>query len=159
MAGVQAALAPAVDAVMTCRPDRLVLGMSAESFWDGAGGADALQRQLEQQAGVPVTLAAEACREALARHGGARRLGILTPYMPLGDERVRVFFTESGFDVVTLKGLRCASPTRIAHLSEQTLSRSLREIDSPMCRPSCRSAPTSRWRAWPPVPRPGSASR
>lgn len=131
MAGIQAATAQAVDAVMTCHPDRLVLGMSAESFWDGAGGAGALRRQLERQAGVPVTLAADACREALARYGGPRRLGILTPYMPLGDERARAFFTELGFDVVALKGLRCTSPTQIAHLSERELAGSLRALDGP----------------------------
>ncbi len=131
MTRIQAALAQAVDAVMSCRPDRLILGMSAESFWDGAGGADTLQRQLERQAGVPVTLAAEACREALARYGNPRRLAILTPYMPLGDDRARAYFGELGFDVVTLKGLRCPSPTQIAHVSEQTLSQVLRDIDSP----------------------------
>jgi maleate isomerase len=131
MTRIQAALAQAVDAVTSCRPDRLILGMSAESFWDGAGGADTLQRQLEQQSGVPVTLAAGACREALACYGNPRRLAIITPYMPLGDTRVRAFFTELGFDVITLKGLRCPSPTQIAHVSEQTLSRVIREIDSP----------------------------
>jgi maleate isomerase len=131
MARINDALGQAVDVAMTCRPDRLILGMSAESFWDGADGADTLQQKLEQQAGVPVTLAAEAIRQALACYGTPRRLAILTPYMPLGDERVRHFFTESGFDIVTLVGLRCASPTQIAHVSEQTLRDQLREIDSP----------------------------
>jgi len=131
MTRIQAAPAQAIDAVKSCRPDRLILGMSAESFWDGANGADTLQRQLEQQAGVPVTLAAEACREALARHGNPRRLAIITPYMPLGDDRARAYFGELGFDVVTLKGLRCPSPTLIAHVSGQTLSQAPRDIDSP----------------------------
>jgi maleate isomerase len=131
MARINDALDAALDSVMTCRPDRVVLGMSAESFWDGAGGADALQRRMEAASGVPVTLAAEACREALVRHGSPRRLAILTPYMPIGDERVRAFFAESGFDVVTIKGLRCARPTQIAHVSRSALRDALREIDGP----------------------------
>jgi maleate isomerase len=51
--------------------------------------------------------------------------------MPLGDGRVRAFFEQTGFDIVTLKGLRCASPTLIAHVPEATLRDALREIDGP----------------------------
>jgi len=131
MARITAAMNDALDGVITCRPDRVILGMSAESFRDGSGGADALREQMTQRAGVPVTLAAEACQQALARLGAPKRLAILTPYMPLGDERVRHFFTESGFDVVTLKGLRCPSPTQIAQVCEADLSAAIREIDGP----------------------------
>ena len=35
MHDIRAELLVAVDRVMTCHPDRLVMGMSAETFWDG----------------------------------------------------------------------------------------------------------------------------
>ena len=46
---------------------------------------------------------------ALNRYG-ARRLAVITPYMPVGDAQVRRFFADCGFEVVRLKGLKCASP-------------------------------------------------
>jgi maleate isomerase len=42
--------------------------------------------------------------------------GILTS--PVGDRQVRRFFAERGFEVVNLLGLKCRSPTRIAHVTK-----------------------------------------
>jgi maleate isomerase len=50
-----------------------------------------------------------------------KRLGIITPYMPVGDKQVHRFFTECGFEVVNLLGLKCTSPMLIAHTSQKTL--------------------------------------
>src|ERR1044071_4519320 len=35
MENIRAALLPALDAALTCKPDHVVLGMSSETFWDG----------------------------------------------------------------------------------------------------------------------------
>ena len=40
MDDIRAELLNAVDREMTCHPDRLVMGMSAETFWDGLEGSD-----------------------------------------------------------------------------------------------------------------------
>src|SRR5262252_8915879 len=37
----------AVRSVMTCEPDYLVMGMSAVTFYGGAGGADAFQAKVQ----------------------------------------------------------------------------------------------------------------
>ncbi len=67
-------------------------------------------------------MGSDACRAALRAYGrGIRRLGVITPYMPVGDRQVRRFFTECGYQVVNLVGLKCRSPTLIAHESKQTL--------------------------------------
>src|SRR5271165_5569409 len=42
----------AVRSVMTCAPDYLVMGMSAVTFFEGAKGADAFTREVEEVAGV-----------------------------------------------------------------------------------------------------------
>lgn len=122
MQNIRGALFPALDAVLSCRPDYVVLGMSAETFWDGLAGARALQRKLEKAAPCGVATGSDACRAALRAYGrGIRRLGIITPYMPAGDRQVRRFFTDCGYEVVSLLGLKCRSPVLIAHESQKTL--------------------------------------
>ena len=38
---IRGALFPALEAVLTCHPDYVVLGMSSETFWDGLAGLQA----------------------------------------------------------------------------------------------------------------------
>ena len=116
MEDIRAALFPALEAVLTCHPDYVVLGMSAETFWDGLEGSERLQSKLEKVAKRGVAMGSDACRAALRAYGrGVKRLGVITPYMPVGDRQVRRFFTECGFEVVNLLGLKCRSPVLIAH--------------------------------------------
>ena len=122
MDSIRGALFPALEAALTCDPDYVVLGMSAETFWDGLRGSNALHRKLKKVAGRGVAMGSDACRAALRAYGrGIRRLGVITPYMPIGDRQVRRFFTECGYEVVNLVGLKCRSPTLIAHESKKTL--------------------------------------
>lgn len=122
MQNIRGALLPALDAVLSCHPDYIVLGMSAETFWDGMAGSRKLHRELVKRANIGVTLGSDACRAALRAYGRAiRRIGVITPYMPVGDRQVRRFFTDCGYQVVNLLGLKCRSPALIAHESKQTL--------------------------------------
>jgi maleate isomerase len=127
---VRREITAAVDRVMTCEPDHLVMGMSSETFWDGLDGSERLRERIEVRAGVAVTMGSDACRQALARYG-ARRLGVVTPYMPVADEQVRRFFADCGFAVVRLDGLKCASPVLIAHVSEAELRAAVLRVDGP----------------------------
>jgi maleate isomerase len=131
MDDIRAALMQAVDHVMTCRPGYLVMGMSAETFWDGLDGSKKLQERMEARAGVKVAMGSDACQAALRCYGDVKRIAVITPYMPIGDANVRRFFTDCGFEVVRLKGLKCASPTLIAHVAEKTLRDAIREVDGP----------------------------
>ena len=72
-------------------------------------GSKRLQERVEARAGVKVAMGSDAAQAALKRYG-AKRLGVITPYMPVGDEQVRRFFTDCGFEVVRLKGLKCDEP-------------------------------------------------
>jgi maleate isomerase len=125
---IAAAQDAAVDAAMSCEPDRLVLGISAETFWDGLNASRKLKADLMARTGLPVSMGAEACDAALAVWG-ARRLAIVTPYMPVGDANVRRYFEESGYTVARIKGLKCASPVAIAHVQEDALRDAVRELD------------------------------
>ena len=128
---VRRELMAAIDRVMTCEPDHLIMGMSSETFWDGLEGSERLRERVEARAGVKVTMGSDASRQALRRYGDIKRIGVVTPYMPVADTQVHRFFADCGFDVVRLKGLRCASPVLIAHVTERELRDAIREVDGP----------------------------
>jgi maleate isomerase len=118
----------AIDQIMTAGLDHLIMGIALESFWGGVVAAGKLQAELEQRAGVGITMGSTASVAALNRFG-VRRIGIVTPHQPRGDEMVRAYFVEAGFDVVRLKGLRCATPRLIAQVPAQDMRHALRELD------------------------------
>lgn len=126
---IRAATLDAVDSVATCSPDHVILAMSAEAFWDGAKGAATLQRTIEKRAKTGVTLGSSACRAALKQYGRIRRIGVITPYMPVADKQVRKYFTDIGLEVVNLVGLRCASPMLIAHVGKKALRDAVIRVD------------------------------
>jgi maleate isomerase len=75
-------------------------------------------------------MGSDACRAALRAYGrGIRRLGVITPYMPAGDRQVRRFFTECGYEIVNLLGLKCGSPTLIAHETTETLRDAIQRVN------------------------------
>lgn len=129
MVNIRSEVNNAIDRVMTCRPDYLIMGMSSETFWDGAEGSRRLLEAVEQRAGVRVAMGSYACKAALEAYGGIRRIGVITPYMPVGDAQVVQFFTDCGYEVVRLKGLKCQSPVLIAHVQPDTLEAAIREVD------------------------------
>ena len=113
-----------VGVAMTMSPDCVIMGMSAETFWGGAAGADALvAKMLERTGGAPVVMGSTAVDAALKAYGGVRKIGVITPYMPVADRQVRGFFEEIGYEVVHLHGLRSPSPMMIAHEGPQVLKR------------------------------------
>jgi maleate isomerase len=124
-------LLAAVDRVMTCEPDHLIMGMSSETFWGGLDGSERLRERIAARAGVAVTMGSDATRQALRRYGDIKRIGVITPYMPVADQQVQRFFTDCGFEVVRLVGLKCASPVLIAHVDERELRDAVLAVDGP----------------------------
>jgi maleate isomerase len=132
MVNIRATMEDAARSVMTCQPQRLVLGMSSETLWDGLDGSERLAARMREIAGgAPVTMGSDAVRAALARYPGVRRIAVITPYMPVGDAQVRRFFTDCGFEIVALKGLKCGSPVEIAYVSERQLRDAINEVNDP----------------------------
>ena len=119
----------AIESLVPCVPDYIVVGVSAETFWDGTVGADEIGSRLSQKAGVSVSLGSDAARAAL-EVVGARQIGVLTPYWPVADERVRRYFTECGFTVRCVTGLKATSPVNIAAQSTETMSRAVFEMNN-----------------------------
>ena len=131
IATVDRELLGAVDRVMTCEPGHLIMGMSSETFWGGLDGSERLRERIEEHAGVAVTMGSDAARQGLRHYGDVKRIGVVTPYMPVADRQVRRFFTDCGFEVVRLVGLKCASPVLIAHVGELELRDAIRAVDGP----------------------------
>lgn len=130
MNNIRGATEEAIDTVMSCAPEYVIMGMSAETFWDGAEGADALHKRMEQRAGVGVGLGSHAVLEALKAYGSdIRRISVITPYMPVGDNMVRQFFEDNGYTIVNLEGLKSPSPMLIAHESAARLRKAVRDVD------------------------------
>ncbi len=128
---IKAETMDAVDQVLTCEPGHVILGMSAETFWDGLDGSKALAAKILSRGAPGVSLGSDACQAALAAYGGVKRIAVITPYMPVGDAQVHRFFTDCGLDVRTVMGLRCASPVLIAHVAENTLRDAILAVNAP----------------------------
>jgi maleate isomerase len=131
-AGAEAIAANVLDAVrsvMTCAPHYLVMGMSAVTFFNGQKGADAFTRQVEDVAGVKISIGSHSCAAALRRYGGVRRIAILSPYWPVMNTEVGRYFTDMGFEVVRDACLQCRSWINIAEQTTETLRAALIQLD------------------------------
>ena len=127
---IRAEIPVAVRDLLTCEPTCVMMGMSAETFWGGLAGNEEFIRRVKEQIGeIPLTTGATACVDALNTLG-SRRLGVLTPYQPIGDENVHAFFTDMGFEVRKIVGLKCATATSIAHTPRSDVFAAVRELDA-----------------------------
>lgn len=132
MANIRETMDEAARVVMTCAPDRLVLGMSSETFWDGREGSARLTARMRKIAdGKPVTMGSDAVIDALKALGDPKRIAVITPYMPPGDEQVVRFFADWGVEVAAIKGLKGTSPMLYSHISEKALRNAIIEVNGP----------------------------
>lgn len=118
----------AVESVMTCSPDYLVMGMSAITFYGGIEGNAAFERKVQQASGVGVSTGAAATRAALEAYG-VTRVAFLSPYFPAANDEVRRYYEECGFTVLRDIPLQCPSWTRIAQVPTATLRETLLALD------------------------------
>ena len=142
MAAMREGTAVAIDQIMTAGLDHLIMGIALETFWGGVAAADKLQSELTSRAGVGVSMGSTAAVAALKAFG-ARRIAVLTPHQPRGDEMVRLYLSEAGFDIVRLTGLKCVSPRAIAQVPAADIRNALKDPR----RSRCRRAAAGRHRA------------
>jgi len=58
VAATEPDLLPAVDRLISCNPDRIIMAMAVPCFWGGVAGSAVMQKKLDERAGVPVLLRA-----------------------------------------------------------------------------------------------------
>lgn len=115
-----------VDHLMTAEPQYIIMGMSLETFFGGWEGNKEFKATLTERTGLNIATGAEACKAALEKFK-AKRVSVITPYQEIGDRNVIKFFTEIGFEVVRIAGLKCGSATDIAHVPESWCEQVIRE--------------------------------
>ncbi|MDJ0629719.1 MAG: arylmalonate decarboxylase [Rhodobacter sp.] len=125
---IGATLYEAVDRCMTCEPDYLIMGMSALMFWDGRAASEKRMQELSDHCGRRVSAGSFACEAAL-NLAGAKRIAVISPYFPVSDKNVTMFFQDCGFDVVRFRGLKCPSPVAIAQVQPEELRAHVSEMD------------------------------
>lgn len=119
----------AVHGVLTCKPDYLVMGMSAVTFYGGAEGGKKWRENIEAVANLKLSIGSESLVEALKALGGIKRVAFLSPYYPVANESVSNFLSDYGFETVRDICLQCPSWTAIAEVQEDTLINVLRQLD------------------------------
>lgn len=104
---------------LSCEPDHVIFGYSAETFWDGKDRSD---REFEKyntiaqkEGNCSITFGAQAIMDAVACYPGVKRIGVITPYMPVGDDNVVKFLTDVGFEVPRIAGHKSPGAIEIAH--------------------------------------------
>lgn len=115
--------------VISAKVNHIMLGMSAETFWGGVEGNIAFENAVREHIGdLSLTTGATATRDALDCFG-AKRISVITPYPQVGDDNVRQYFTEIGYEVKHVKGLNRPSATAIAETSIQDVLAAVNEVD------------------------------
>ena len=115
--------------VISAKVGHIMLGMSAETFWGGEEGSVRFEAGIREHIGdLGLTTGAEATRKALDCFG-AKSLSVITPYPPVGDDNVRQYFEEIGYEVKNIKGLNRPSATAIAETSIDEVLEAVREVD------------------------------
>ncbi len=119
----------AVRGVMPCKPDHIIMGMSAVTFYGGIAGAARFRQSIVDIAGVEATVGSTALVQALRAYPGVQRVAFLSPYYPSANRAVTEFLDESGFNVVRDLPLQAPRWTAIAQIGEARLIDAIRSID------------------------------
>ena len=118
---------------LTCKPDHVIFGYSAETFWDGKERSDREFRKYndiaKEVAGCTITFGAQAIQDALACYPGVKKIAAVTPYMPVGDAMVVKFMSDIGYEVVRIRGHCSPGPVEIAWEPFGKTRQLVREVD------------------------------
>jgi len=119
----------AVQGVLTCSPDYLVMGMSAVTFYGGAEGGAQWKRQIEDVAELKISVGSESLVAAVQAYGGIRKVAFLSPYYPVANREVSHYLRDFGIETVRDTCLQCPSWTAIAEVGESSVRQSLLDLN------------------------------
>lgn len=125
---INQATVEAVDVLLSCEMDYLVMGMSAATFWNGRKGASDYLVKMQDRAQVGVSCGSFATEAALNVYK-AKRIAFLSPYFEVANAQVRRFYQDCGFTVVRDICLQRPSPVQIAHSTDEICRKTILELD------------------------------
>jgi maleate isomerase len=118
---------------LTVKPDHVIFGYSAETFWDGKERSDREFNKYndiaQEVGGCQITFGAQAIQDALALYPGIKKIGVISPYMPVGNDMVKKFMGDIGYEVVRMAGHASPGPVEIAHESFGKTRDIVRQVD------------------------------
>ncbi len=120
----------AVNGVLTCAPDYLVMGMSAVTFYGGAEGGAKWKARVEDASGLRLSVGSEAVVAAMQVIGGIKNIAFMSPYYPVANDEVRNYLSDHGFNTVRDACLQCPSWTAIAEVQVDEVRASIQALDS-----------------------------
>lgn len=110
--------------------DVIILGCTSGSFIGGAQyDLDIIKSMEVISGGVPCITTSRAAVDALNTLG-LKKIAIATPYIKEVNEKCKSFFTESGFEVVNIKGLGLMHDAEIDSQSLETIYKLAQEVDT-----------------------------
>lgn len=133
---IDAAIEPALERILTAEPDHIILGISAESVWNGGmEAARAIRARVDRMTGgLPFTQAADALPAALKALGISGPIGLVTPYFPVAHAHLAAYLAEIGCEVVAAKHLERRGPVDIARTPLAELRAAITEVNRPEAR-------------------------
>jgi maleate isomerase len=135
---------PAVRDLATARPYLIVFGCTSAGALRGNRYDAELCARISELSGVPTVSVIAAVRQAIAA-SGARRVGVVTPYVDALNRPIRESLEADGVEVAVIAGLGIADnfqiarvpAARICDFAEQTL----RGLDVDLAFVSCTNFP------------------
>lgn len=122
----------AIRSLRHCGTGAIISAVSPDGYWEGHSAHEALHGRLAEAAGgAKIIMSADAIREALKALGNIRRIGLISPYLELGDEPVSRFFTDSGIEVAATHGLGGRTPSNISDVTPTNLRDAILDVDRP----------------------------
>ena len=118
---MRAGVDESIERVMTCHPDYVVNALSLEAFWEGLQGSLDMLERLEKKFSTKISMGNNAILAALKKIGGIKTIALITPHKPLGDERVRRFFSEAGYEITDLHSFNVSMPAEICHVDANAM--------------------------------------
>ena len=110
----------------------IALNCTSGSFIRGAGYDREIIERLERSCGLPVTTTTTAVTEALTTLG-IRKMAMVTPYPDAVNEIEIRFMRDSGYDVLSCKGLGIVQMNLVAQVPFDRIYSTVRDAFTPAC--------------------------
>ncbi|HYT25172.1 MAG TPA: aspartate/glutamate racemase family protein [Actinomycetota bacterium] len=111
---------PAARDLATARPDLVVFGCTSAGALRGDGYDGELCARIGELSGVPTVSVIASVRQAIAA-SGARRVGVVTPYVDALNQRIRESLEAGGVEVAGIAGLGISDNFEIARVPAERI--------------------------------------
>ncbi|MFZ9503345.1 MAG: maleate cis-trans isomerase family protein [Cyclobacteriaceae bacterium] len=112
-----AGLKSAIEISALAQPEYLIMGMSLEHILYGLDDIRSLMNQIESQSPYAWATWHDAADAALKKYK-AKRIGLISPFIPKGNDNAIKMFEDMGYEVVTTFGFSCGDLNDIAHIPD-----------------------------------------